>query len=349
MDQRKWLFWIGVLCSGELTARPSAQKMSLLDFCTEQNQPTFIFQNLWTDSVQPGKRRNEFWVDRDQEIIRAYWWTKGDKPIFLVGSQMSEKDFYLCSYRLGQKKPTGAFTGRALPSGIHLESIDKKKTFSFAYSPVLSESRSYSLRYENRSIKHQIIGKIPSDRPFTCDTTVSSFQLVPHQASREIENANRRIMELAQAIQWDKETSDCQNPKNPPFVKAMGINLMFANDRFLSVKMDFAQIHGLAGHLQGKTLNLDIMKQSELSWDSIVLPADQKVLLKEVNQRIREAYGEGAKVEGLADCNFSFNSQTLVVSAAPQGLFEDRVDIPIPLDHMFGVLKIKPHGPLAQP
>ncbi len=72
MGFKALLLAIVVFYTSHAIANSSSPNIKLLDFCSEQNQPMFVFQNLWTDSPQPARRKHELWVDRDKEVIRAY-------------------------------------------------------------------------------------------------------------------------------------------------------------------------------------------------------------------------------------------------------------------------------------
>ncbi len=116
------LLLIPLLASLRAFSAPADNKsFSYLSLCEKRNQPVFVYQTLWTDSAQPGPRLHEFWLDRNRDSLQAQWWVKDEKPLYMIGSILSETEFFLCAYRSGQTQAFGVFLGVFEGSSLKLK------------------------------------------------------------------------------------------------------------------------------------------------------------------------------------------------------------------------------------
>lgn len=329
------------------------QVVPYLNVCEEQNRPVLAYQNFLTDSQNPRKRTQEFWFDRNKEVLQGLWFFKSEPPMYLAGREYSETQFYLCAYKVGQKKAFRVYLGRYKGNGIQLSDAGRPSVVvsELIASRVLSESRTYGLRYENHSILHEIPGKIPKNRPYTCEISTSTFQIIAPNTTPIWKAVNARLTDFEKRIyDLSRESAECQALAVPPRIRAMALQKMFASDQYLSVKIDISQSLGTYGGLSGDAYNFDLVRGRDIMINDLFDEKDQKKVLKEVATRTNNLYGSPGRLASFEFVKFSFNAHTLVISYEPidadgQFLPDDYVDVPVPLDTLFDGLGIKGKGP----
>ncbi len=352
MCKRLFLFGLLLICGSESGLLAS----SYLDVCEERSRPVLAYQNFLTDSQNPMKRTQEFWFDRNKEVLQGLWFFKKEPPMYVVGKENSETQFYLCAYKVGQKKAFRVYLGRYKGNGIELSDAEKPSALVsvLTASRVLAESRTYGLRYENHSILHEIPGKIPQNRPYTCEISTSTFQIIAPTKTSVWNTVNAKLTDFEKRIyDLSKESAECQALAAPPRIRAMAIQKMFASDQYLSVKIDISQSLGAFGGLSGDAYNFDLVRGRDITINDVFDQANQKKILKEVARRTNKLYGSPGRLESFEFVKFSFNAHTLVISFEPidadgQFLPDDYVDVPVPLDPLLEGLGIKGKGPFSK-
>jgi hypothetical protein len=359
MRKRLLLVGLFLLCwmeSGLFASAKSQQGIQYLSPCEERSRPVLAYQNLLTDSPVVKKRTQEFWFDRNKEVLQGLWFSKKEPPMYLAGKEYSENQFYLCAYKVGQKKAFRIYLGRYRGNGIQLFDPGKPSVIisELTASRFLPESRTYGLRYDHHSILHDIPGKIPKSRPYTCEISVSTFQVIPTNQLPIWNIVNTKLSEHEKRIfDITKESDECASLKDPPRIRAMAIQKMFANNQYLSAKIDISQSNGSYGGLSGDAYNVDLVRSRDLTITDVFDEADQTILLKEIAARTKNLYGSPGRLKSFESVKFSFNAHTLVISYEPidvegQFLPDDYVDIPVPLDSLFKGLGIKAKGPFIK-
>lgn len=349
------LFLLAWMESDLFGSAKSQQGFQYISLCEERHRPVLAYQNLLTDSPRVKTRTQEFWFDRNKEVLQGLWFLKKEPPMYLAGKEYSEHQFYLCAYRMGQRKAFRVYLGRYQGNGIQLFDPEKPSLVisELTASSFLSESRTYGLRYDNHSILHEIPGKIPQNRPYTCEMSVSTFQVVPTNRLPIWNRVNAKLSDHAKRIfDSSKESDECVSLRDPPRIRAMAIQKMFASEQYLSAKIDISQSNGSYGGLSGDAYNVDLLQGRDITINDLFDEGDQKKVLKEVATRTNNLYGSPGRLASFEFVKFSFNAHTFIISFEPidaegQFLPDDYVDIPIPLDTLFEGLKIKGRGPFT--
>lgn len=349
------LFLLCCMGSGLFGSPKSQYGLEFMSLCEERSRPVLAYHNLLTDSPNVKKRTQEFWFDRNKEVLQGVWFLKKEPPMYLAGKEYSEQQFYLCAYKMGQRKAFRVYLGRYQGNGLQLFDSDKPSLVisELIASRSLSESRAYGVRYENHSILHEIPGKVPKNRPYTCEMSVSTFQVIAPNKLPIWNKVNAKLSDHEKRIfDKTKESDECLSLNNPPRIRALAIQKMFASERYLSAKIDISQSNGSYGGLSGDAYNVDLVQGRDITISDLFDEGDQKKLLKEIAARTKKLYGSPGRLGSLEGVKFSFNGHTLVMSYEPidvegQFLPDDYVDIPVPLDSLFEGLGIKAKGPFT--
>ena len=346
------LLWTFLLTSAEVVAAP--QKPA--DLCGPYQRSILAYQTLYVDDMGLTRRAAELWLDGlKQTMSGLFYQPKKKTATYLSGTMIDKDHLFLCEYSPRSGAVLGVWTGVISKTAIsferRLEKTAAVETWSLKQAKTLQGARSYTIRSDVRETTHFIPGRHGEEGPETCvliGNTIAFFGL--NQKALEL-SLNKRIQDIYDSgLEPGQETTRCQTIKHPPRSETLAVGLMYADDHYVSLKIDESQSVEGRSNLSGRVLNIDLMTGREFTLSDFFVAGYNKILFQEVRRRLTAMYGDPGRYAEDTKLDIAFTPTSLVVSLVPvdvKGWYLPtfRIDVPIPLDEIKPLLG--PKGPLS--